>query len=181
MTSIAVGFSYLVLTRVMVDPGEIVQEVSKLLGREAGKAEVSLNVDRDPDVPKVVGIRDHLQQVFMNLLLNAIHASPRGGSVSSRIFRDRSGEAACIEIADTGPGISDEDLERIFDPFFTTKGPDQGTGLGLMICHRLVTDHGGEIEVTSRPGKGATFFVRLPIGELGESLPDTALPLSHSR
>ncbi len=162
--------------RVMVDPGEIVQEVSKLLVREADKAEVSLHVDRDPDVPKIVGIRDHLQQVFMNLLLNAIHASPRGGSVSSRIFRDRSGEAACIEIADTGPGISDENLERIFDPFFTTKGPDQGTGLGLMICHRLVADHGGEIEVTSRPEQGATFFVRLPVGELAESHPEIASP-----
>jgi signal transduction histidine kinase len=65
-------------------------------------------------------------------------------------------------VTDHGPGISDADLERIFDPFFTTKGPDQGTGLGLMICHRLVTDHRGEIEVTSKPGAGSTFLVRLP-------------------
>jgi signal transduction histidine kinase len=65
-------------------------------------------------------------------------------------------------VTDAGCGISAADLERIFDPFFTTKGPDQGTGLGLMICHRLVTDHQGEIEVSSTPGAGSTFLVRLP-------------------
>jgi len=167
--------------RVLVDPGEVVQEVAKLLAREAERAEVTLEIERDPDVPKIVGIRDHLQQIFMNLLLNGMHASPKGGVVTSRIFRDRKTEAACIEITDTGPGISDENLERIFDPFFTTKGPDQGTGLGLMICHRLVADHGGEIEVTSRTGQGATFFVRLPVGELSESMVDAQTPLSHSR
>ena len=61
------------------------------------------------------------------------------------------------------PGIPEEHLSQIFDPFFTTKGPDQGSGLGLMICHRVVTDHGGTIEVRSRPGDGATFCVRLPL------------------
>ena len=61
-------------------------------------------------------------------------------------------------------GVPEEDLERIFDPFFTTKGPDQGTGLGLMICHRLVADHRGQIEVSNPPGAGASFLVRLPIG-----------------
>ena len=65
-------------------------------------------------------------------------------------------------MTDAGCGISDEDLERIFDPFFTTKGPDQRTGLGLMICHQLVTDHQGEIEVTSTPDSGSRFLVRLP-------------------
>jgi signal transduction histidine kinase len=82
--------------------------------------------------------------------------------VRARIFPDASGDAVCFEVTDAGCGISDEDLERIFDPFFTTKGPDQGTGLGLMICHRLVTDHQGEIEVDSAVGVGSTFLVRLP-------------------
>jgi len=104
----------------------------------------------------------------MNLLVNAIHASPQGAEVRSRVFRDHEADAVCFEVVDRGIGISDADLERIFDPFFTTKGPDQGTGLGLMICHRLVTDHQGEIEVASTPGVGSTFLVRIPTSQSGE-------------
>lgn len=73
----------------------------------------------------------------------------------------RGGEGLEIEIRDSGPGIPAEHLEQILDRFFTTKGPSDGTGLGLMVCHRIVTDHGGTIEVASREGKGATFLVRL--------------------
>ena len=98
----------------------------------------------------------------MNVLLNAIHASSQGGEVRARLFPEADSAAICFEVRDSGCGISDENLERIFDPFFTTKAPDQGTGLGLMICHRLVTDHEGEIEVSSEPGVGSTFLVRLP-------------------
>jgi signal transduction histidine kinase len=103
----------------------------------------------------------------MNILLNAIHASPQGGEVRARAFRDHEADAVCFEVIDRGTGISDADLERIFDPFFTTKAPDQGTGLGLMICHRLVTDHQGEIEVTSTLGVGSTFLVRIPTNQSG--------------
>ena len=147
--------------RVAVDSGSLLREVVRLLDREASKAEVRLSVDEAPDVPKIITIRDHIQQVFMNILLNAIHASPKGGEVRARVFPDAAGGAVCFEVTDDGCGISDADLERIFDPFFTTKGPDHGTGLGLMICHRLVTDHQGEIEVASTPGVGSTFLVRL--------------------
>jgi two-component system NtrC family sensor kinase len=72
-------------------------------------------------------------------------------------------QRAVITVADTGAGIEPEHLERIFDPFFTTKDPDQGTGLGLMISHQIVADHGGTIEVRSRPGEGSTFTVKLPV------------------
>jgi len=148
--------------QVPVDCGTLLREVVRLLDREASKAEVGLDVQEDPGVPKIVAIRDHIQQVLMNILLNAIHASAKGGEVRARVFSDASGNSVCFEIADDGCGISAADLERIFDPFYTTKGPDQGTGLGLMICHRLVTDHQGEIEVVSTPGVGSTFLVRLP-------------------
>jgi signal transduction histidine kinase len=87
--------------------------------------------------------------------------------VRARAFRDHEADAVCFEVVDRGTGISDADLERIFDPFFTTKAPDQGTGLGLMICHRLVTDHQGEIEVTSTLGVGSTFLVRIPTNQSG--------------
>jgi signal transduction histidine kinase len=151
--------------RVTVDLGDLLREVVRLLEREASKAEVKLSVDEAPDLPKIVAIRDHIQQVFMNILVNAIHASPKGAEVRAKIFPDAAGDAVCFEVTDAGCGISDADLERIFDPFFTTKGPDHGTGLGLMICHRLVVDHQGEIEVTSTPGVGSTFLVRLPTSQ----------------
>jgi signal transduction histidine kinase len=146
------------------DPGGLLQEVVTLLQREAGRAQVVMRLERAPDTPKIVAVKDHIHQVFTNLLLNAIHASPEGGKVSVRVFPDPAEEAVCIEVTDSGPGIPEEHVDRIFDPFFTTKGPDQGTGLGLMICHRLVADHEGSIEVRSREGHGATFCVRLPIG-----------------
>ncbi len=153
--------------RVTVDFGSLLHEVVRLLDREASKAQVTLTVDAAPDLPKIVAIRDHIQQIFMNILVNAIHASPQGAEVRSRVFCDHEADAVCFEVVDRGSGISDADLERIFDPFFTTKGPDQGTGWGLMICHRLVTDHQGEIEVASTPGVGSTFLVRIPASQSG--------------
>ena len=108
-------------------------------------------------------------------MLNAIHASPEHGSVQLRVFPERGQEAACVELVDSGPGIPEADLERIFDPFFTTKDPEQGTGLGLMICHQIVSDHGGAIEVRSQEGEGATFCVRFPAGsDLGHGAPTPA-------
>jgi len=145
------------------DPGELAQEVVSLLQRETRRGNLTLKVERDADTPKVMVVRDRLHQVLLNLLLNAIHASPAGGEVRVRSYPHPSGDSVCLEVTDQGPGIPEEHLSQIFDPFFTTKGPDQGSGLGLMICHRVVADHGGTIEVRSRPGDGATFCVRLPL------------------
>ncbi len=144
---------------------ELAREAVTLLQPEAESAGVSLHVDAHAETPKIVAVRDHLHQILLNLLLNAIQATPKDGSVTVRTLPDSEGggEGVRIEVADDGRGIPEEDLERIFDPFFTTKGPDQGSGLGLMICHRLVVDHGGAIEVRSREGEGTTFVVRLPV------------------
>ncbi len=152
-----------VATRETVDALGLVEEVRRLLAREAKKAGVELALEAAPDTPKVSAVRDHLHQLVMNLLLNAIHASPRGAKVVVRTACEQDGTLR-LEVEDRGPGIAEEDLERVFDPFFTTKGPDQGTGLGLMICHRVVEDHGGSIQVRSHEGQGATFVVRLPGG-----------------
>jgi signal transduction histidine kinase len=161
--------------RAACDLGAVVDEAVALLAPEAGRAGVELAVERADDAPKVVGVRDHLHQVALNLLLNAIHATERPGRASTgdgprghvhvRVGAAEleGGEAAFLEVADDGYGIRSEDLERVFDPFFTTKGPDQGSGLGLMICHRIVSDHGGRIEVQSLEGRGATFRVVLPV------------------
>jgi signal transduction histidine kinase len=148
------------------DLGALVREGTLLLQREADRAEVKLAVECAHDTPKLFAVRDQLHQVLLNLVMNAIHATPPHGrvAVSTSAGEGREGGEAVLEVSDTGSGIPPEDLERIFDPFFTTKDPHQGTGLGLMICHRIVTDHGGTIEVTSRVGEGSRFRVRLPAG-----------------
>jgi signal transduction histidine kinase len=147
-----------------VDLADVGEQVLVLVRREASRAGIEISFDKDPSTPKVVVVRDQVHQVFMNLLLNAIDATPEGGSVKVRTFADLPGRMACIEVSDTGPGIAAEDLEQVFDPFYTTKDPDQGTGLGLMICHRVVADHDGTIEVRRSDSGGALFCVRLPFG-----------------
>jgi len=150
--------------RVLCDPVALAHEAATLLVAEAAAAEVEIEVIGETEAPKVMAVRDQIHQVLLNLLLNAIQASPPGGKVHVHITPGGPGgrEGAAIEVVDAGPGIAEEDLERIFDPFFTTKGPDQGSGLGLMICHRIVADHQGTIELSSRPGEGSTFRVHLP-------------------
>lgn len=101
-----------------------------------------------------------LQQVLVNLLLNAADAMDGAGQVTVRVWRD--GDKALVEVADRGPGIPEEHLIRIFDPFFSTKGPGAGTGLGLSICHTIVTTYGGDIRVRSTPRDGTSFVVELP-------------------
>src|ERR1041384_4615678 len=96
----------------------------------------------------------------MNLCLNAVQAMPGGGTLTVRTRL--AGDSVALEVEDDGPGILPEHLSRIWDPFFTTKPVGQGTGLGLSITQRIVTDHGGDIRVTSTPGRGACFIMTLP-------------------
>jgi signal transduction histidine kinase len=109
----------------------------------------------------VDGIEYKLQQVFLNLFMNARDAMPRGGwlSVSSRLEDGR----ASIEVSDTGSGIPTEHLSRIYDPFFTTKAIGKGTGLGLSITYGIVQEHGGTITCESAIGKGTRFALTLPL------------------
>ena len=102
----------------------------------------------------------------MNLLLNALQATPAGGTVSltTQTLHDHGGKEYCqVAIRDTGAGIPPECKEQIFDPFFTTK--DSGTGLGLFIAHQIVAEHGGYIDVESVVGKGTSFYVHLPYAQ----------------
>lgn len=161
-------------SRTTCDLHEIALDVVTLLSPQATRACVDVEIERSDELPKIVGVRDHLHQAALNLLLNAIHAAekPAGpehtdrprGRVTMRLGAAGidGAEAACLEIVDDGCGINHADLDRVFDPFFTTKDPDQGSGLGLMICHRIVQDHDGQIEVESLEGRGATFRMILP-------------------
>jgi signal transduction histidine kinase/FixJ family two-component response regulator len=153
------------LEREPVDVAEIVEQVVRLLARETERAGVHVSLSVGSALPLVEAVRDQIHQVVLNLSLNAIQASRSGGSISLSVEPDGPPAAPTgvrIRFQDAGEGISEENLERIFDPFFTTKDPDKGTGLGLMISHQIIADHGGSIEVESSPGQGATFHVRLP-------------------
>jgi two-component system NtrC family sensor kinase len=114
------------------------------------------------DIPAVSCVPGKIHQVVLNLLINAVDASPRGSTVTLRTRPDGP-EGIAIEVIDRGAGIPASDRGRIFDPFFTTKPVGQGTGLGLSISYGIVQDHGGRIEVESSPGEGSRFTVHLPL------------------
>jgi signal transduction histidine kinase len=150
--------------RIEVDLNAVVTDVVVLLEHqfEVGSIKIRRELASSP-VP-VQGIEHQLQQVFLNLFLNARDAMPRGGWLtiaSSRV----SGGRAVAEIADTGSGIPSEHLARIYDPFFTTKAIGRGTGLGLSITYGIVREHGGTIRCESSVGQGTRFILSLPVAE----------------
>ena len=149
-----------------IDVGEVVKKTLALLEQEAA-GKVAIDATFAEGLPQVRADAEQLRQVFLNLGLNAIQAMTDGGrlSVSTAKRPGRRGAPASVEIRfrDTGPGIPRERLRNLFIPFFTTK--EKGTGLGLPISQRIVTQHGGTIEVRSEPGKGSTFTVLLPVAE----------------
>src|SRR6185436_353831 len=125
-------------------------------------------------VPAVDGNAGRLEQVFLNLLLNATQAFPEGSEEadnSIRVSLRAEGDQVVAEVADNGPGIPTELLGRIFDPFFTTKPVGVGTGLGLPICRGIVQTHGGEITAFSKPGTGAVFTLTFPASKLSPIMP----------
>ena len=117
-------------------------------------------------IPDIECLPSQLNQVFMNLLVNAAHAI-QGARGAITLSTGQEGDSVWVEVADTGSGIAKENLSRIFDPFFTTKPVGKGTGLGLSLAYGIVQKHNGRIEVTSEPGEGATFRVILPIHQTG--------------
>ena len=128
--------------------------------------QAGVRVDRRfaPDVPAVLGVRDQLTQVFVNLFTNACHAmEAEGGTLSTTTEFDPAHQSVRITVSDTGHGIEADNLKHIFDPFFTTKTEGRGTGLGLSIVRNIVLLHGGAIAVSSAPRHGTTFVLELPI------------------
>jgi two-component system, NtrC family, sensor kinase len=158
------------LTRVHL--GGVVAEALEFLGETIRRQGITLDVRTMPAPPEVPGDPDQIQQVCLNLLMNAIHAVPNGGTISiatERVIRRKGGldlaapaDYAVLAIADSGPGVAPADRDKIFEPFFTTKDEGQGTGLGLAVSNGIVKDHDGWIEVDNPPTGGSVFRVYLP-------------------
>jgi two-component system, NtrC family, sensor kinase len=145
----------------LVDLNRVVQETLSLLEHQLQKSGIQVKTELDPALGSVNGNTGKLQQVLLNLFLNARDAMSTGGTLEVRTWSDESG--ARIEVADNGPGIAPEHLHRIYDPFFTTKGTRKGTGLGLSVSYGIIQEHGGSIEVSNRRGGGAQFRIDLPL------------------
>jgi PAS domain S-box-containing protein len=147
----------------VVQLADIIEEAALLVERELSRANIALTIETEPDLPPIRGDRIQLQQVLVNLMVNAGQAmSEQGGPriVVVRTGRTESGGLA-VAVQDTGPGIAPDDLPRLFEPFFTTK--QGGMGMGLAICRTTVEAHGGQLSAESAPGSGAIFRLTLPV------------------
>ncbi len=144
---------------------DVLRRTLDLANYEDKHADVQVELLVEPGVGEVLGSAGQLQQVFTNIVINAFQAMPEGGSLRISAWQD--GSRTRVSFADSGKGMDEGTLQRIFDPFFTTK--DEGTGLGLSVSYGIIRDHGGKIEVTSKPGIGTTFTVSLPTLAAGEA------------
>jgi PAS domain S-box-containing protein len=163
-----------VLDKKQVDLNQVVAELLRMLGRLIGE-DIRLQVESASGLPPVEADVSMMEQVLMNLVVNARDAMPRGGQISIRTslveigadgsdgnLERRAGEFVCLQISDTGCGMDSGTLKRLFEPFFTTKEPGKGTGLGLATVHGIIAQHKGWVEVQSVVGSGSTFSVYLP-------------------
>jgi len=143
-----------------LDINQLIEESLALLNHQLELNNISVESRYDPALPPVYGKTGKLQQVFVNLFLNARDAMPSGGEIAVQTGMIES--MVTVDISDTGMGISEENIRRIFDPFFTTKSIGKGTGLGLAVTYGIIQEHGGGIFVDSSSGKGTRFRVKLP-------------------
>ena len=141
-----------------VQLNEIAQNVSRLLQAPADRKPIEFNLDLDENLQEIAADPDLLHRALSNLVLNAMDAMPQGGKLTIRT--GQKGDLACIEVSDSGVGLTPEECQRLFTPYYTTK--THGTGLGLAIVQSVISDHGGRISVRSQPGHGTTFQIELP-------------------
>jgi PAS domain S-box-containing protein len=147
-----------------VDVNRIIHDTLALLEHQLKVARVHVEQDLKQDLPRIVGNTGKLQQVFLNLFLNARDAMPNGGTLK---VTTSNGAGVFVEVTDTGSGIAQEHIQKIYDPFFTTKtgardGQRRGTGLGLSVTYGIIQEHAGKIKVDSRVGHGTTFILEFP-------------------
>lgn len=146
-------------------PAVLVSETLDLNRGLLARKRLRVRSSFEPALPEVAVDPDQIRQVLLNLLQNAIAASPEAGTIEVSVRRERGGRRVLVRMADQGPGVPDELVERIFDPFYTTK--PGSTGLGLAVCRKIVADHEGVLRLERTPGPGAAFVVELPAGAVG--------------
>ncbi len=147
----------------LINVNEIIEMSLRLASFDKSFQKLELETDFEENMPEILADSDQLQQVFLNLFLNARDAMPSGGELS--IITAQNEREIFIKISDSGIGINSKDLKKIFDPFFTTKSAGNGTGLGLAVCYGIVTAHGGKIEAALNKSNGTTFLIILPKNE----------------
>jgi signal transduction histidine kinase/CheY-like chemotaxis protein len=165
-------------TRAMVDINQVVRETLALRAYEQRVSNITIIDALAAGLPQVFADGHQMQQVLLNLIINAEQAmlSAHGrGVLVVRTWHDASQESVVLEINDDGPGIPEEVQPKIFDPFFTTKEVGKGTGLGLTVAYAIIQEHGGRLRLESRPDTGASFYVEVPVS--GEKLP--SLPVTR--
>ena len=154
-------------TRTMVELNQVVRETLALRAYELRVSNVAIIDALAAGLPQVFADPHQIQQVLLNLIINAeqaMVASHGRGTLILRTWYDASADSVTLEVNDDGPGIADDVQSKIFDPFFTTKDVGKGTGLGLTVAYAITQEHGGRITIRSTPGAGASFFVELPVG-----------------
>jgi PAS domain S-box-containing protein len=150
--------------KLMLNLNDSIEKVLQLRAYEQKVNNINVATRLDPDLPQAMGDEFQLQQVFLNIILNAEFSmieARRGGTLT--VTTEKVKDTVRASIADDGPGIDKQAIGHLFDPFFTTKEVGKGTGLGLSICHGIINEHGGRIYADSAPGKGATFIVEIPL------------------
>ncbi len=145
-----------------VDINALVEDVVSMREREATLNNIQIVKNFAEELPIIHSEPSLLRQVLLNLINNAIDALPKGGKITLLTAKNENDGGVSFSVSDNGIGIPKENLEKIFDPFFTTKLPGKGTGLGLSICHGIIQKIGGDISVTSQPGEGTSFLIKLP-------------------
>jgi len=153
---------------------KVMEATLTLIGRQSSFHNIHIVRDYQQDLPPIPIDENQIEQVFINILLNASQSMTGGGSIHIGTYTENE-EYACLKITDTGAGISEENLEKIFDPFFTTKS-DKGMGLGLSVSYGIIERHGGKIEVQSKVNEGTTFTIKLPLNPQGRETPAASSP-----
>jgi two-component system NtrC family sensor kinase len=151
---------------------DIIEDTLRLATNQIKLAKVKVQGDLAPNLPRIYGDRQQLNQVFLNIVLNALDAMPNGGTLSISCNNSRDGELVSVEFTDTGTGIPEHRVPDVFNPFFTTKPGAKGTGLGLSVSLGIIRQHGGDIKVKSQVGKGTTFTVLLPVAKVPADISD---------
>lgn len=157
---------------VSLDLAKVIQNTFTLFTPRLTRQDINVTLESPNNLPLVMGRPDQLEQVFINLTLNAFDAMPDGGdftitlsSVNEMVDDHAKNDFVTVYVADTGTGILPEHISLLFDPFFTTKAKGAGSGLGLFVTHLIINQHGGAIEVESEVGVGTTFIIKLPVVE----------------